>query len=555
MGIKLFNTKKIIACPEIGKYGFSDSLFSDDLSSAKELSIVSAFYDELFFEWLLEKINKNVKLRVFLPIEKSLKKRKKQKNLLDGLSKESIRYKFNIIDSGYLLHSKIYMIKKKTNRRVCWIGSSNSSSNSLMNCEEAMIRLTDPECMDRINDYFSELETIGIDSSQYISKIETKSVFDFINQGNLFSRISRSFSPSMQVDFGEYEEKIMKAIRNQTHEYATLILRTTNKIPLFDLIKRNIVASGGTDKEVNRLDLTKLRGQAPAITQYGLLTSLGYWVPNAYMEQVQRLINKSDYTKKRKAVFKHLYSYLDRLRKNNFENPDMVQLLNFYKSILEYFAELAKADLNPDHFYATPNNHNIKSLKNQITSTAEKLQPDSVYYEIIINPYRFSSVPNIWNDAISTNEFFESYYESLIYEHLKKKTKNKIYHSICNFNENSMEGDGLITEPIDSLENIIRKKTKTINKLMAQYNFIKFGPFNKDQYNFTFEPLAKTSTSHMKIGTEVYWREDDGSFTMGKIKKINRKGKNIAIVCDWENQNDPDEYQISNDCLYSTEFK
>jgi hypothetical protein len=454
------------------------------------------------------------------------------------------------------------MIKKKSNRRICWFGSSNASYNSLNNCEEAMIRITNPDCLNDFEKYFQEIQNISINISESKIQVKTKSVIDFINQGGIYNKLDTNFSPTIEIFFGDYKEKVFKAIKNSSDPRASLIIQTSDKIPLLGIIKIHFERMKYSPKKIQGIDLTRLKGKAPNIKTFSLFTSYGYWVPNAYIEEVERRISKTDFVKKRKSIVNSISEYIKKIEENDFDNDEFCRLIITYKGILDVFSELI--NFPKGFFYETPNRSedhvNIKHLKKAIRLTSLKLEKDGWFYNELIKPYHLTSVPNIWNDPLSVDDFVESFKRSLEYEHLKKKSFNKVYQSIKVYKgEKNLGILNSDLDPLKIIEDIITSPRKidvldNKYKMMAQYNFLGFAKYNDNRDNFKFYQFSEIDKKMIERGKEIYWWDDD-TFIMGLVRNIHKRGKYIEVSCIWENHEDEDFYPIDHECLYYIEYK
>jgi HKD family nuclease len=266
--MQFYNTKKIV--DGVGQdYSLQEnSRFIADVKKATSISIVSAFYNIKYFEKLADYTDK-VKIEVFIPAEKSITKLVKQKSALSNFINKNPNFQFRLIDSGYLLHTKLYVIKQD-DTLIVWIGSSNASTNSIERCEELMLRVLLDELPAQrtgyIVNYIDELKKISFEFQERSINLTTSSLRHFFSQGHLYAKTSETFNPSIEIDFGEYHDQVMQALRAniEANSLTGLFIKTTNRISILELLKSSF-------PELSDIEATT--GGGEGIKKFGLFTN------------------------------------------------------------------------------------------------------------------------------------------------------------------------------------------------------------------------------------------------------------------------------------------
>lgn len=535
MSICFYNTKKIVNT-SLETYSLQeDSHFVKDIQSANHITIISAFYNINYFEMLYDNMSNSAKAEIIIPAEKSVVKLVKQKSKLSNFIQDKPNFHFRLVDSGYLLHTKLYVIKQD-NSTIVWIGSSNASTNSINKCEELMLRIQNDNVLTSIFDYVNSLKNHSFEFQERSIGLKTSNLRNFFSQGSLYTKTTESFNPSIEIDFGKYHDQVIDTLKaNATANPLTgLLIKATNRISILDLLKQS--------DDMDTADIKTKKGDE-GIKKYGLFTSYGLWIPDGYIQKTDNFLKESDSFKKRKAR-------LTRIRESLNDTSGIVEV---YKQILKQVANLING---PDNlFFKGDDNINIKRLQSKLDWCKARLsdEDDNHFYNLLLYPYYSSPMPNIWDDSIAVNDFIESFYYSLMAEHEKTQPKNLLYKSIICFNyDNTSAFDCEELSPKEHLKNLL---TNHSNRMFCQYDLRYFFSYNQsinDKYKFT--KLSDADENMIKKGKEIFFLDND-YFWYSRIRKIRKKRDEIFIKCDFEDGSQ-EEYSVSEEeKLYLIEIK
>jgi hypothetical protein len=533
MSICFYNTKKIVNT-SLETYSLQeDSHFVKDIQSANHITIISAFYNINYFEMLDDNMSNSAKAEIIIPAEKSVVKLVKQKSKLSNFIQDKPNFHFRLVDSGYLLHTKLYVIKQD-NSTIVWIGSSNASTNSINKCEELMLRIQNENVPTSISDYVNSLKNHSFEFQERSIGLKTSSLRNFFSQGSLYTKTTESFNPSIEIDFGEYHDQVIDTLKANAaaNPLTGLLIKATNRISILDLLKQS--------DDMDTADIKTKKG-GEGIKKYGLFTSYGLWIPDGYIQKTDNFL-KYDSFKKRKAR-------LTRIRESLNDSSGIVEV---YKQILKQVANLIKM---PDNlFFKGDYKINIKRLQSKLDWCKARLsdEDDNHFYNLLLYPYYSSPMPNIWDDSIAVNDFIESFYYSLMAEHEKTQHRNLLYQSIRDFNyDNTSAFD---CEELSPKEHLKKLLTNQKDRMFCQYNLKNFFSYNRSSDKYKFTKLSDTDENMIKKEKEIFFLDND-YFRYDRIRKITKKRDEIFIECDFEDGSQK-EYSVSKEeKLYLIEIK
>lgn len=530
MLIRFYNTRKIVNTSALNLYSLEEnSRFVKDIQSANHITIISAFYNISYFKILSDNLPKDAKVEIIIPAEKGVEKLVKQKKELSNFIKKKQNFYFRLVDSSHLLHTKLYVFKSKDNSTVVWIGSSNASTNSINNCEELMLRTSQDKLPRSITNYINSLKEGSFEFQERSINLRTSNLRNFFSQGSLYTRTTESFSPSIEVNFGEYRDKVIDALKADAAEDSLtgLFIKATNRISILDLLKLSY-----RDKDIGIADI-EAKNSGEGIKKYGLFTSYGLWIPDGYIQKTDTFLEKSDNFKKRERRLTRIRDSLN----------DTERLIKVYKQILGRIAKLI--DQQDYTFFKDDNYRNISRLQSKLEWCRDRLrdEDDNHFYKLLLYPYYSSPMPNIWDDNSAVNDFIESFYYSLMTEHEKTQHRNLLYQSIMNFNGND---DSIFDcerrlSPKKHLKKLLTNKN---DRMFCQYDLKKFFSYNEavnDKYEFT--KLCDVDRDVIEEEKEVFYLEGD-YFVYGPIIETRRNRNEIFIRCDFED-GDQEEYSVS----------
>ncbi len=529
--MQFYNTGKIIN--GVGRaYSLQEnSRFIADVEKATSISIVSAFYNIEYFKKLANYFNGS-EVKVFIPAEKSITKLVKQRSILSDFIKDYPNFQFRLIDSGYLLHTKLYFIEQ-VDTSIVWIGSSNASTNSIERCEELMLRIPldelPPQRTRYIINYINSLQEISFCFQERTINLTTSNLRHFFSQGHLYTKTSETFNPSIEIDFGEYRDRVMQALRAniEANSLTGLFIKTTSRISILELLK-----SSFPDK-VSDIEATK--GGGEGIKKFGLFTSYGLWIPDGYVQAANAVLETSENFKKRE----HRLTIIREL----LENTD--EIVATYKKILSEIARLIGKQEGlffsgqKELYSQDDKNINIKRLKSKFAWCRKQLKEGNHFYNLLLYPYYSSPMPNIWDDNYAVSDFIESFYYSLITEHEKTQHRNLLYQSIQHFNHD--DDSAFDYEELPEKEHLERLLTNQNDRMFCQYDLRDFFSYNESSSQYKFTQLS--DVNDIKEGANVFYLGSN-YFIYGPVIEIRRRRNGIFIRCAFEDD-DQEEYNIA----------
>jgi hypothetical protein len=531
---KFYNTRKLIVASGSNLYSFDDaSKFSDDISKSRSITIVSAFYNPEYFRELFGKVRKSTRIAIYLPAEHGLTKSAIQKEQLLEIQTCHKKVEVRLIKSNHLLHTKLYMIEKQVrtngvikNSFISWIGSSNASTHSLNNCEELMIRMkTSHYFPEALKNYVDELKNLSYDISEKSVNIKTVNLYNFFNQGSLYTKTNEIFNPYIEIDFGDYKNSIVKILKAQSSDFLIApFVKTTDKMSLLELLKRYYLKKGNN---VNDIDPKKIKFEG--IKKYGLYTNYGLWIPDGYKSKVEELLENDPSIKQRGRKLQNIYDAFCEIKSAEYK-----PLIDILEEILKHLAELIN---KPEDLFLKETkgeNSNIRRLKSKIDWCIERLsdKKDNHFLELLLRPYYSSPMPNIWDDEYVVDDFIETFHYSLITEDEKIRHMNLLYQSIKHFNKPDYrkitDSDGL--KSIEYLKRLLRYNSRFFCQFDLK-NFYKLNTENKGKFNI--KRLSDVNKNEIKNGKDVFY--NDGTYIIfGQIIAVKRDGKKFLIKCSFE---------------------
>ena len=324
MPISFYNTKKIVNA-SLDIYSLQENAaFVKDVRLANNITIISAYYNIGYFDILHSNMRNNAKAEIIIPAEKGVKKLVKQKSELSKFIQDKPNFHFRLVDSGYLLHTKLYVIKTD-NFIIVWIGSSNASTNSINKCEELMLRIPHDVPIS-IFDYVDSLKKKSFEFQERSINLRTSNLRNFFSQGSLYTKTTESFNPSIEIDFGDYHDNVIYALKANIAENSLtgLLIKATNRISILELLKLYC-----KDNNMDIADIETKKG-SEGIKKYGLFTSYGLWIPDGYIQKTENFLKESDSFRRREVRLTSIRNSLD----------DTDGIVEVYKQVLKQIANL-----------------------------------------------------------------------------------------------------------------------------------------------------------------------------------------------------------------------
>jgi HKD family nuclease len=534
--VKFYSTGKISgkkSASGASVYNFAEhSDLTTDVNSAKAIYIVSAFYNFDFFTALCSAAKKSTRIEVILPRERGIHRQKNQRAFCQRLVALHKRVTILLVDSPYLLHTKLFIFDFGDGF-AAWLGSSNASSNSLDMCEELMVRTVSSASPTLFSKYYQAIKGESIKYDEFSEPPATKGIYDFFNQGSLYVKTSETFNPAIELDFGKHKEAVLGMLSSQSDDIAGLFVNASTRLSLFGLLQRIVDFKDVFSK------LNEHKQHPEGIKKYGVATCLGLWVPDGYQAEVERILYESQAARQKQAKLDLIHQMLSNSKLNDYS--DVISALHI---ILEGIA--ARIDVPLDTFYRTSGKKihtNINRLIRKIEYCLERLAPDtnSRLRSLLINPYYRTSMPTIWDDDLVREDFLLSFNESLSAESERKRIENNLYHSFLHYCGESKLISSLAGQPEVMLRQILRND---FGRWFSQNDFRLFRVLNERAEGFTVIPLSDSDASGRKHGSAIFYEE--GEFLIpGRILSSHRG----QLACSFEDE-DTYSYAVTDEHLF-----
>jgi len=412
------------------------NLFFLNEEKIEEIVIVSAYFDLKALKWIYKFSKKNPNIEVKIFIDKHSSKIFSNDKINNTLIKYSKNIHIFLVRYGKLFHSKLYYIKSDKNIKVS-IGSLNFTFNAFQRNEEIL------------NEYIEDIDT----QSEYISSIE-EYIYSLEEKSEkvtkeLKNKHSNSDLRSLLLDGYIYYE-------SKEEESFSFKLELPNKMKKIDIeidptLKANLVDS---------LTLKRLILESPILKEiefpkkekgigrwkdYCIETCYGYWSPSFFNNDLRRILEERK--EKREPYFKKIKELLENHPKE-LENAflDVCKSIkkNLPKGTYWEYADKNKAKKSWDKW-------RIKEL--------QKFENETFYDRLIFGIIKVSP-PDIWNDNLASEEFEDSFLDSIIYYWSKEYTRKIAKIIAWNLEKNNDK----FNKDIDS-----NKLKKEIEKWLLKY--------------------------------------------------------------------------------------
>ena len=297
------------------------------LEKFSNVFIISAYYsNETINKFLNFKGIKKIEM-VFSTIPGS--KEKKEIQLHDLKSEfQSLKGKRNkkirLCNKWPILHSKIYLgINKRIDGAICFVGSSNLSTNGFRNNEEVLVEIFDTDTKNEIREYINLIK-----SNDYSFNIFCKNPYKDIipTETNLQSYISNGYivyKPDIKLQLNSSNDDLREFAKN---------INKNTKLENADFestISIKIAEISGIKKELDALDKSLRSSEedegTPTIRANSIETCLGYWMPEIERVKMKPYLEKKK--KRRKVVYNTIVNRLESIVNSDL-SIDVSGLLN-----------------------------------------------------------------------------------------------------------------------------------------------------------------------------------------------------------------------------------
>ena len=338
---------------------------------------------------------------------------------------------------GVFFHTKAYQFRKNTRVRT-FVGSANASHSGLSINEELVLKYDGRH--DALESYLAHVWNHAESVDTLLPQLEKqdrqprtlRNMRDFLSDGLLYFRPSRTLSWSMDCFPGDEYQSVSKALTDaQVEPVPPFEIGDATTISLLRLT--NATGMGATER------VETLGFQLPT---YAIETSLGYWVPSFYEEFLdEKLAERTNVRKEQlRSKGEHLAKWLLGPKR---EFPRFVADIN-NMLVQEKHRSLDEVE--------------IKRLRERIDRKMNQLikrTTTETTLNYLCRPMEGVSVPAFWEDQQSAEEFIISFCEYVFTKmQAGGRTPGIIRHLIQGFALHSSRDEDDVRKRIeDRLEN------------------------------------------------------------------------------------------------------
>jgi len=414
----------------------------------QEIMIISAYFDLKALNWIekYSKKNKDIKIQIF--IDRYSSKFFSNDEIYDELIKVSKNIEIFLVKSGKLFHSKLYYIKSNKEIKVS-IGSLNFTYNAFQKNEEIL-----NEYIEDINKKSKYIEDIEI----YINSLTNTSKSEKITNNLKNNHINNNLRSLLLDGFIYYESKEQESfsfklkLPNDLKKIDTDIDSTLEANIVDSLTLERLVKESPILKEIKfpKKDKSQSRWKDKCIE-----TCYGYWSPSFFNDDLEVIL------KKRKDKRE---PYFDRIKKLLKEHESELE-----KAFFKVRKKIIKR-LNKSYWEYKNKSKAKEAWKDWRERLLNKFDNNNTFYKRLVEGVSKTSTPDVWGNDIESEEFENSFLDSLIYHWSKdyynqKSTSNKIANIIAH----NLKGRN---ENFDKLNINSEELKKEIEAWLSKYNNI-----------------------------------------------------------------------------------
>ena len=394
------------------KSNFEDDIksFFDIKGRTKDINIISAYFDLKTLDWMYTyaKKNKNIKIQIF--VDRYSSKIFSNKDVHAKLTQTPKNIKIFLVRSGKLFHSKLYYIKSDKEIKVL-IGSLNFTYNAFQKNEEIL-----NQYIENVNDrseYLADIEEyidgLKIKSEKVTSKIKNNHINNDLRSllldGFIYYESKEKESFSFKLKLPDDLKKI------DTNIDPTLEANIVDSLTLERLVQES--------SSLKNIKFPTKENKHSRWKDCCLETCYGYWSPSYFNEDLEGILKKRE--KGRKPYFKQIQKLL---KDNEVE---------LEKAFLKVCSKIRKNLKDESDWEYSDISTAREAWKKWRISLLKKFNNKTFYNRLILGVSKVSP-PDIWNDEIASEEFEDSFLDSLIYHWSKeynKSTSNKVAYIIA----------------------------------------------------------------------------------------------------------------------------
>lgn len=387
-----------------------------DMESATEVRLASAFYDVPTLEGLLARKRSEKPRRVQVLLnglggDRLASQKRELGELSQRLEKRGDQAEVRLAFEPGLFHTKLLIVRRGMQRTV-WVGSANATVPALgdRTNEEILVRMQDEHGV--FTKYFDSTFanprlTKGL--AEIDAEHAARSLIAFFRTGTLYFKPTASLQKTVNP-FYELLGALPATERAKFERTSFAYADSAGAIGPFNIVRalRDSAPTSAPSDDGGEESTSDVRFKFLAIE-----TSLGFWVPAAYVPTANRKIQAAG--KKRLAYLRTLLGDLQRVGRDQVEARYSQYLGSVREGLsvleIDWQVHLAKAPNGRDRrfpaadpFASQPSFRKaFDRLEDTLTKHSDRLSA----------PYRDEVMPEIWNDPVASESFAESFFEFL----------------------------------------------------------------------------------------------------------------------------------------------
>ena len=364
-----------------------------------ELCIASAYYDTEWIKNLVDSFDKK-QINSIKLIYNGLggRRLKAQQDELRALVGElGNRAEVKLAFAPGIFHAKLFV-----SCTTALIGSANATNAAFTVNEEILCPIDRGMAMSYFNSVWEG--AVKIDSDELDDRSAARSVIGFFRMGSLFfkpqAQISYSHNPYIEWFNGCTQEERKKLSGGFNSKYA----EPGQGIGAFSFYR---VAGLSELNSGGRSSRKKF-----SIKPYAVETTLGYWVPDFYVEEVESRIKMRG--EQRRVELQGQAKLLKALGEGEILNR-----FNSYRDDADQFIRINGMVPPPRE---RDQGNKRPSVLRFYDSVLRRLENDD-FLDRLCNPLVRSGMPEIWDDEIVLDEFIQSFFDYIYFERTKHVPK------------------------------------------------------------------------------------------------------------------------------------
>lgn len=365
--------------------------------SSTDVCVISAYYDKNWITDLVASLGKK-KITSIKLIFNGLGGRRldEQRKTLCELTEELGRIaEIRLAFASGIFHTKLFISSS-----VAFIGSANATRAAFSANEEILSVVDKVAAQKYFNDAWNT--ATNVNAEELDDRSAASNLIGFFRAGSLFfkpvAQVSYTFNPYAEWWRQLTEEAQQRLSGGFQNQYA----EPGQGIGSFSFARAAGLNDLGNSVEGDQ------HGRL-SIKPYAVETTLGYWVPDFYVCEVERRVRGNGDSKRQKYK-----SHAQKMKK--LREADISEKFSEYLSNADNF--IREKGLTP------PNHPNSMTPRQPVLKFFDgilrRLENDD-FLDRLCNPFVRSGMPEIWDDDVTSDEFIESFLVYMSLDDTKKK--------------------------------------------------------------------------------------------------------------------------------------